>query len=211
VAQDVLCPNNICGGYNGSQTVLTSKNLPTLEFANSGGAESGTAYVVVLIPSTTNLSLSFSVNGNASSNMGLWTGSPSTNVLAFLSLATSSQLDTPTGNDNFAFLQSASGQAVSTPSSFNVYVVKIGSFTATTPLPLTFAGLDGVPPAPGTVFWGYLFGTPPSGYSCSSGSSCVNDIVGGDEAVVVTPEPGTLALVGTGLLLLAGAIRRKLS
>lgn len=46
VGQSVLCPNQHCGRNAGRWTVLTSQTLSTPEFANSGGAETGTLALV---------------------------------------------------------------------------------------------------------------------------------------------------------------------
>ena len=92
VAQDVICPNNMCNGTNATWDVLTSQNLPTLEFANSGGAETGTAYLVVLVPSATDLGLSFSANGTTATDAGVWSGSPSSTIFGFLNVATAGNL-----------------------------------------------------------------------------------------------------------------------
>lgn len=209
VAQDVLCPNNICAGNDGTWNVLTSQNLPTLEFANSGGAESGTAWLVVVVPSSTDLSLNFTVNGTAASDNGVWTGSPSSTIFGFLNVPTAGNLG---GFDSFTVggfhaFAAASGQISGSVTGFNVYTASLGSFSADTPIPLTLSG--SAMPA-GSVFWGYLSGSPLNGYSCSTGSTCASDVVALDESVTVTPEPGTLALVGSGLLLFGLALRRKI-
>lgn len=209
VAQDVICPNNICSGRNATWNVLTAQNLPTLEFANSGGAESGTAWLVVLVPSATDQGLSFTVNGTAANDNGVWTGSPSSTIFGFLNVGTAGNLG---GFDSFSVggfnaFAAASDQVSSQVSGFNVYTVSLGSFDAGTPIPLTLSG--SALPA-GSVFWGYLNGSPLNGYSCSSGSTCASDVVALDESVTVTPEPGTLALVGSGLLLLGLVLRKKI-
>jgi hypothetical protein len=210
VAQDVLCPNNVCDGSNANWDVLTSQNLPTLEFANSGGTESGTAWLVVLVPSTTDLNLSFMVNGTPATDDRVWTGTPSSTIFGFLNVPTAGNLG---GFDSFAVggfsaFTAASGQVSSGVSSFNVYTADLGSFSANSPIPIS---LSGAPLPPGTDFWGYLNGSPLNGYSCSSGSTCANDVVALDESVTVTPEPGTLALVGSGLLLFGLVLRKKIS
>ena len=209
LAQDVICPNNMCNGTNATWDVLTSQNLPTLEFANSGGAETGTAYLVVLVPSATDLGLSFSANGTTATDAGVWSGSPSSTIFGFLNVATAGHLG---GFDSytvggFSAFAAAAGQVVGSPGAFNVYTVSLGAFDAGTPIPITLSG--SALPA-GSVFWGYLNGSPLNGYSCSTGSACANDVVALDESVTVTPEPGTLALVGSGLLLFGLVLRRKM-
>ena len=109
---------------------------------------------------------------------------------------------------SFSAFAAASGQVTSPVSGFNVYTVNLGAFSAGTPIPLTPSG-SALPV--GSVFWGYLNGSPLNGYSCSSGSTCANDVVALDESVTVTPEPGTLALVGSGLLLFGLVLRRRVS
>ncbi len=209
VAQDMLCPNNLCGGTDGTWTVLTTQNLPTLEFANSGGAETGTAWLVVLVPSTTNLNLTFSVNGTPATDNGVWTSAGGSTIFDYLNLGMANNLG---GFDSFSVgglsaFSAASGQVAGSSSGFNVYTVNLGSFNATTPINFT---LTGAPLPTGSVFWGYLSGNPLNDATCSNGqTSCVNDVVALDESVTVTPEPGTLGLVGTGLLLLGIVLRRK--
>ena len=71
-------------------------------------------------------------------------------------------------------------------------------------LTITFNNISGLPQ--GTIFWGFL-----TNQSCASGPCVMTDTTPLSEAVTVSvaPEPGTLALVGTGLLLLGLSLRRR--
>jgi hypothetical protein len=193
-----------CTGFAGTTTIITTDSLPTLSFQlTNGGTNTGEAYLAILVPAGNSLP-TFTVNGNGATSLtsstyssGAFTDFLDANV-GNLSLAPGGGV-----NADFGAFASAAGQTITAPTSFSVFVYDLGAFNGT-PLTITFASISGFPA--GTIFWGFLTNT-----ACSSGPCTLTDTTPLSEAVTVAPEPGTLALVGSGLLLLGGALRRKLA
>jgi len=202
---DVRLCGTGCNGVAGTTTIITSDALPTLSFQlTNGGTDTGEAYLAILVPAGGSVP-AFTVNGNgamslASSNFstGAFTDFLAANVTN-LSLASGAG-----GNGDVSSFISAAGQVGVTASAFNVYVYDLGAFSGA-PLTITFNNLSGLPQ--GTIFWGFL-----TNQSCSTGPCVMTDTTPLSEAVTigVAPEPGTLALVGSGLLLLGLTLRRRL-
>lgn len=193
-----------CNGVAGTTTIITSDALPTLSFQlTNGGTDTGEAYLAILVPSGASMP-SFTVNGNGATSLssssfssGAFTDFLAANVTN-LSLASGAG-----GNEDFSAFATAAGQVGVTPSGFNVLVYDLGAFTGA-PLTITFNNISGFPQ--GTIFWGFL-----TNQSCAAGPCVMTDTTPLSEAVTVAvaPEPGTLALVGTGLLLLGLSLRRR--
>lgn len=203
---DVRLCGTGCTGTNGTVSILTNDNLPTLSFQlTNGGTNTGEAYLAILVPSG-NPMPSFTVNGNSATTLtsSVYSSGALTDFLAAnvtnLSLASGSG-----ANAQFSAYASASGQVISPePSSFSVYVYDLGAFNGT-PLPITFSSASSGLPN-GSIFWGFL-----TNQACATGSCVLTDTTPLSEAVTVAPEPGTLTLAGSGLLLLlAGTVRRRL-
>ena len=217
-SNDHLCdPLSTCAGSNGGVTIITQSSLPNLSFTNVGKSESGTAYLVVLVPSTTNLNLSFTVNGSGSgiTDKGVWTGGKAAGgIYDFLGQAYANNVGFGKGKGDFSNMGSAAAQAgIGTPTGFNVYLVKLGSYTTGTPLSISLGGIAGFPK--GTVIWGYLVGSPTGGGKCSGkAKTCASDDVPLSEAVTLTgsptPEPASMLLFGSGIAVLGGVLRRRL-
>ncbi|MDE3135010.1 MAG: PEP-CTERM sorting domain-containing protein [Acidobacteriota bacterium] len=202
---DVRLCGSGCNGISGTTTIITSDMLPTLSFQlTSGGTDTGEAYLAILVPAGGSLP-AFTVNGNgavgtASSSFtsGAFTDFLAANV-GNLSLASGAG-----GNEDFSAFATAAAQVGVSTSAFAVSVYDLGAFTGT-PLTITFNNIASFPQ--GTIFWGFL-----TNQSCSTGPCVMTDTTPLSEAVTVgvAPEPGTLALVGTGLLLLGLTLRRRL-
>jgi hypothetical protein len=201
---DVRLCGTGCNGYAGTTTIITTDSLPTLSFQlTNGGKNTGEAYLAILVPPGNSLP-AFTVNGN--SPVSLTSSTYSSGALTDFLAANMSNLSLAPGggvNANFSAYASAAGQVVPTPASLSVYVYDLGAFSGT-PLTITFASITEF--HAGTIFWGFLTDT-----ACTSGPCYLTDTTPLSEAVTVAPEPGTLALVGTGLLLLGGALRRRLA
>lgn len=193
-----------CTGFAGAVSIVTTDALPTLSFQlTNGGKNTGEAYLAILVPAGNTLP-TFTVNGNSA--LGLSASTYSSGAFTDFLDANVTNLSLASGSGvgaNFSAFASAAGQTISAPASFSVLVYDLGAFNGT-PLTITFSSISGFPA--GTIFWGFLTNT-----ACSSGPCTLTDTTPLSEAVTVAPEPGTLALVGSGLLLLGGALRRKLA
>ncbi|HVB34727.1 MAG TPA: hypothetical protein VNJ52_10195 [Patescibacteria group bacterium] len=202
---DVRLCGTGCTGSAGAVSIITTDTLPTLSFQlTNGGSSTGEAYLTILVPPGNSLP-AFTVNGNNATS--LLSSTYSSGALTDFLAANAANLSLASGsgaNADFSAFASATAQVASSPSFFQAYVYDLGAFNGT-PLSIAFNSISGFPA--GTVFWGYL-----TNQSCSTGPCVLTDTTPLSEAVTVsvTPEPGTLALAGSGLLLLlAGAVRRR--
>lgn len=187
-----------------ASTTIVSSGLPTLSFTTTD-KESGTAYVAVLVPSTTDLSLSFEINSKSGTDEGVFTsgsliGKQGTTG-GFLNLYNYSA--GATGQFGPLSNVSALSSTGTTPTGFNVYLFDLGSYSCTdaSSCPsLTFTVSGSSLPA-GTIFWGFL----------ENSSNQVTDSSPNTELATVTvvPEPATLALLGTGFLLIGVELRKR--
>lgn len=206
-------------GNGASTTVLSSSGgTPTFEFTTTNGASDNgdTMYLAILVPSTTNQNLSFTVTGNGMSGTAmdisgvfssgtLIPNSGSSSAGGFLDLTNiSAGAQGPFGPlANVSSLGSGS-----TPTGFNVYVFDLGTYDCPAgggcAVTFSISGIASLPP--GTIFWGYMVNS--SGQVVDSSPNTELVTLG---TVTITPEPATLGLLGTGLLLIGGILRRRLT
>ena len=184
----IVCTSpTVCSSGSVSLLATTGGTVTfTLNYVNESGTSTpaGEAFVAVLVP-----------NGPASIS--------STGTLVSTTTFTSNSLGTDLGINGtsdyqFSTFASASAQAGVTATSYTVYFFDVG------------AAPGGVGAQTGTLTFDHLpVGTVIVGLIETS-SNTFAEQTPLSESVTVTPEPGSMALFGSGLLLLGGVIRRRL-
>ena len=180
---------------DGGTTLITSTSTPTFNIVKPGGAESGTLFLAVLVPNGT-ASFSVTVGG---------TTIAAQESITFTSgkLGGSTNLNEP-GLKGFTFssLASASAQAGVTATSFTVYEYNLGSVTC--------------PGGGGSCVSGISVGSLPVGSVIVAWlENCNGKVIdrtplGESLTATVVPEQGTLVLLGSGLIVVGGFLRRRL-
>ena len=193
----------VCSGAGGAfATQSTSANPPTFTVSNTDGSKCGTgdtcqAYLVILVPSGT-LPAGFTVNGAGPTDMGTFTSS-STGLWG--------ALGENGGIDNkftpWQTTSAAAGASITSSGSFTVYEFSLGTFIG--------AANNGQGQEPSYAIT--LSGAVPvgTGFAAFYEDNTTDSIVNNSklsESITVVPEPGSMALFGSGMVMIGGFLRR---
>lgn len=207
--------------FGGTQIHITENTLPTFGIRRSPDTNSGLSdpqlFLVVMVPSQlAQISFTGNFNGTAAA-ANLYSTTPWTS--GFLITADSSGYLGSGGMLGTNFIQNM-GDGSSGPASpldafltgastvqpgttgFLVYVLSFGSVDFPTSDTFSFTGIIGFPV--GSIF--YAFVTDGSG----DFQGLVSDTTAPSSAILIVPEPGSMLLLGSGLLTIGSLLRRRL-
>ena len=167
----------------------TSSSSPTFNLATANSAPLGNLFLAIIVPNA-GVGSTITVNG-ITSDTGVTFNSGS------LWTALGESTGHGTLDHTFSSTQGFAGLVIPAPSQFTVYDVNLGTFTGSS----ESVDLNGFLFPAGTQFVGFVEGADGS----------ISNWTPQSESLLVTPEPGSLFLFGTGFAGIAGFLRRKRS
>ena len=188
----ISCTGVTTCAAGGIQT--TGSTNPTFNLIDANKKYAGTLYVAIIVPEAEAIS-SFTVNGGSPTAEGLWTGSPKT-IGDFVGLSDNQH--------NYSSTQSFSASS----GGYDIFLANLGAFKG--PTGVSFSFLSGAFPK-GTLFVGFDTVTNKKGVTTVLTTPWSESLATTGTPFTPTPEPGSMLLLGTGLLAVGGMVRRKFS